>query len=100
MEAALSDGRISINKCRLDEGNLHFHLCNTTVVIIIDKMLKFTDKNLRRNRMFELPQSTPFQDVYQYKGQNTHSNLQWGKSQSHYHHVIIKGHIDAVWSLI
>lgn len=60
------------------EGNLHFHLYNTTVVIIIDKMLKFTDKNLRRNRMFELPQSTPFQDVYQYKAKHTQwGNLQW-----------------------
>lgn len=103
MEAAVSDGKISINKCRLDEGNLHFHLYNTTVVIIIDKMLKFTDKNLRRNRMFELPQSTPFQDVYQYKEndkKNTHPVICSGSNQSHHHRVIIKGHIDTVWSLI
>ena len=80
MEAALSDGRMPINKCRMDEGNLNFHLYNTTVVIIIDKMLKFTGKHLRRNRTFELPQSTPSKMFINTKGR-THAVICSGETQ-------------------
>lgn len=80
MKAAVSDGRIPINRCRMDEGNLNIHHYNTTVVIIIDKMLKFTGENLRRNRIFELPQGTPSKMFMNTKGK-THTVICSGETQ-------------------
>lgn len=80
MGAALSYGRIPINKCRMDEGNVSIHHYNTTVIIIIDKVLKLMGENLRRNRIFELPQSISSKIFINTKAK-THTAICSGETQ-------------------